>query len=248
MIGSFPSPRKGLLGLVAAGLLAATALSANFAFAPPSILHAEQSASVAPAAGFADLAAKVMPAVVSVRVDFANVASNDDDGADSGAQPNIPNLPPDSPFRDFFNQFPQFRNQMPQQQSHRGVAEGSGFIISPDGYAVTNNHVVQNAEKVTIALARGEVEGGPGLYVPLRSCVNLTGCTKPYRRVGLPESTRSGVREGAPTDGRVYVFASTTRTMFVVCASASNTITASPHSSCRWTSAIFSSIAFSRMP
>src|SRR5207248_7653257 len=127
MIGPFPSPRKGLLGLVAAGLLAATALSANFAFAPPSILHAEQSASVAPATGFADLAAKVMPAVVSVRVDFANVASNDDDGSDSGQQPNVPNLPPDSPFRDFFNQFPQFHNQVPQQQSHRGVAEGSGF-------------------------------------------------------------------------------------------------------------------------
>ena len=129
MSGSLLSPRKGLIGLVAAGLLAATALSANFAFAPPSTLHAEQSAGVAPAAGFADLAAKVMPAVVSVRVDFANVANNEDDGSEDGSQqnpqPNMPNLPPDSPFRDFFNQFPQFRNQLPQQQ-HRGVAEGSG--------------------------------------------------------------------------------------------------------------------------
>src|SRR5438477_12196802 len=115
MIGPFPSPRKGLLGLVAAGLLAATALSANFAFAPPSILHAEQSASVAPAAGFADLAAKVMPAVVSVRGDFANVASNDDDGADSGAQRTIANLTRERPFGDVFIQFAPVRDQMPHQ-------------------------------------------------------------------------------------------------------------------------------------
>ena len=66
----------------------------------------------------------------------------------------MPNLPQDSPFRDFFNQFPQFH--APQQQQHRGIAEGSGFIISPDGYAVTNNHVVQNADKVTVTTSEGE--------------------------------------------------------------------------------------------
>jgi serine protease Do len=158
MNGLLNSPRKGLLGLVAAGLLTATALSTNFAFAPPSALHAEQSASVAPAQGFADLAARVMPAVVSVRVDFANVASNDDDNDGAGPQQGMPNLPEDSPFRDFFNQFPQFRNQMPQmpQQPHRAVAEGSGFLISADGYAVTNNHVVQNADKVTVTTSEGQ--------------------------------------------------------------------------------------------
>jgi serine protease Do len=143
--------RKGLLGLAAVGLLTATALSTNFTFAPPAALHAEQS-SVAPAAGFADLAAKVMPAVVSVRVDIANVANTDDEDGAPGPQV-MPNLPQDSPFRDFFNQFPQFR--APQQQ-HRGIAEGSGFIISPDGYAVTNNHVVQNADKVTVTTSEGE--------------------------------------------------------------------------------------------
>ena len=59
--------RKGLLGLVAAGLLGATALSTEFVLSPPPAVHAEQPSAVAPQAGFADLAEKVMPAVISVR-------------------------------------------------------------------------------------------------------------------------------------------------------------------------------------
>ncbi|MFL5260674.1 MAG: Do family serine endopeptidase [Hyphomicrobiales bacterium] len=145
--------RKGLLGLVAAGLLGATALSTEFVLSPPPAVHAEQPSAVAPQAGFADLADKVMPAVVSVRVDIADV-SNEDDNGDQAPPQAMPNLPPDSPFRDFFNQFPQFRNQ--PQQPRRGMAEGSGFIISPDGYAVTNNHVVRNADKVTVTTSEGD--------------------------------------------------------------------------------------------
>jgi serine protease Do len=145
--------RKGLLGLVAAGLLGATALSTEFVLSPPPAVHAEQPSAVAPQAGFADLAEKVMPAVVSVRVDIADVSNGDDNGDQAPPQA-MPNLPQDSPFRDFFNQFPQFRNQ--PQQPRRGMAEGSGFIISPDGYAVTNNHVVRNADKVTVTTSGGD--------------------------------------------------------------------------------------------
>src|SRR4051794_26941862 len=146
--------RKGLLGLVAAGLLGATALSTDFMLSPPAAVHAEQPSAVAPQAGFADLAERVMPAVVSVRVDIADV-SNEDDSGDQSPPQAMPNMPKDSPFRDFFNQFPQFRN-MPQQAPRHGMAEGSGFIISPDGYAVTNNHVVKNADKVTVTTSEGE--------------------------------------------------------------------------------------------
>ena len=147
--------RRGVLSVAAAGLLAATALSANVLFAPTSPVHAEITQSVAPQAGFADLAAKVMPAVVSVEVSFTNAAAS---GAsdDNGDQPQLmPDLPDDSPFRDFFKNFPQFKN-MPQQKPRGGVAQGSGFVISPDGYAVTNNHVVGNADKVTVRFANGD--------------------------------------------------------------------------------------------
>ena len=155
--------RNRVLGLMAFGLLATTALTANFMITPSQPVHAETNQQVAPQAGFADLAARVMPAVVSVEVNFANVADNadDSDDEDSGPGSGMPNLPQDSPFRDFFNQFPQFRDQFPQgpQSPHRphgGIAQGSGFVISADGYAVTNNHVVGNADKVSVTFSDGQ--------------------------------------------------------------------------------------------
>src|SRR5262245_27221399 len=155
--------RNRVLGLAAFGLLATTALTANFITTPSLPVYAETNQQVAPQAGFADLAAKVMPAVVSVEVNFANVADesadNPDGNDDEDAQPGMPNLPQDSPFRDFFNQFPQFRDQFPQgapRQPRGGIAQGSGFVISADGYAVTNNHVVGKADKVSVTFSDGQ--------------------------------------------------------------------------------------------
>ncbi|MBI3674684.1 MAG: Do family serine endopeptidase, partial [Rhizobiales bacterium] len=144
------SPR--MLSLLAAGLLAATALTGIAVSLPVTPVHASTHAAIDPSRGFADLVDQVMPAVISVQVKFANVAAT---GTDGSAQP-MPDLPPDSPFRDFFKQFPQFRNGQPFEapQPH-GTALGSGFIISADGYAVTNNHVVQNAEEVTVKTKDG---------------------------------------------------------------------------------------------
>jgi serine protease Do len=155
--------RNSVLGLMAFGFLATTALTANFMVTPSQPVRAETNQQVAPQAGFADLAARVMPAVVSVEVNFANVADNEGDDGDQdqeqGQGQGMPNLPPDSPFRDFFNQFPQFRDQLPQaprQPRGGGIAQGSGFVISPDGYAVTNNHVVGKADKVSVTFNGGE--------------------------------------------------------------------------------------------
>ncbi|MGE0004947.1 MAG: Do family serine endopeptidase [Parvibaculaceae bacterium] len=146
--------RNRVLGLVAFGLLATTALTADLMITPSLPVHAETSQQVAPQAGFADLAARVMPAVVSVEVNFANVADNDDDDDNGRAWPN---LPQNSPFRDFFEQFPQFRDQFPSPRRPRGgIAQGSGFLISADGYAVTNNHVVGKADKVSVTFSDGQ--------------------------------------------------------------------------------------------
>ncbi len=145
------SPR--MLNLLAAGILMATALTTAVMIAPVASVQAETNAAIDPARGFADLVDEVMPAVVSVQVKFANAADTEVDGEQMS-----PGVPEVSPFGDFFKQFPQFRDGRPSegpQQHGGGTAVGSGFIISADGYAVTNNHVVQDADEVSVKMKDG---------------------------------------------------------------------------------------------
>ena len=105
--------------------------------------------------GFADLIAKVKPAVISVRVKV-----------DQSADANIPQTNDDegmspfegTPFEKFFHQHG-FDNaprggRVPHHEMVTGV--GSGFFISADGYAVTNNHVVDHAQSVEITTDDGK--------------------------------------------------------------------------------------------
>lgn len=94
-------------------------------------------------ADFSDLIAKVKPAVISVRVKMQAQNSSDEDGNP---------LQPGSPMEKFFQQFGGER--APQAQPV--VGEGSGFFISSDGYAVTNNHVVDHARAVTVTTDDGK--------------------------------------------------------------------------------------------
>jgi serine protease Do len=100
--------------------------------------------------GFADIVEKVKPAVISVRVKMerpANSSLNDNENEDE-----IP-WPPGSPFERFFRRF-----GMPNLPHGPEVitGQGSGFFISADGYAVTNNHVVENAESVKVTTDDGK--------------------------------------------------------------------------------------------
>ncbi len=112
--------------------------------------------------GFADLVDAVKPAVVSIRVEAEapgrNVQRN---GRDFNFEFNFPDLPDDHPFRDFFDQFGgQGGPGGPggpggEAKPRQFMAAGSGFIISEDGYIVTNNHVVEDATKVTVVFEDG---------------------------------------------------------------------------------------------
>ncbi len=146
------TPRKTVLGLLAAGLLGATVLTGSMTLLPPApMAHAEAAQAIDPSAGFADLVDRVMPAVVSVDVKFANASA--EDGA---AGPSMRNVPPE--LRDFFDQFPGFKGMPGGKGPQRGpsAGTGSGFFISADGYVVTNNHVVKDANEVMVRTQNGD--------------------------------------------------------------------------------------------
>jgi serine protease Do len=96
-----------------------------------------KSAAITSSAGevdFTQAAAAVTPAVVYIRTTYAATAS-------SGRDSQMEDL-----FGQMFGQHARPRSSQPQ------MASGSGVIISPDGYIVTNNHVVEKADKITVAL------------------------------------------------------------------------------------------------
>ncbi len=153
------SVRAALLGAVAVAAVGGLTIEALPVASLPA-LAAATTVSAGPAS-FADVVDRVKGAVVSVKVkiDQSNVAFDGDSQPD--AQP-MPNLPKDSPMEKFFRQFGGRgfgfgdRGGQDHPQPHMGMAQGSGFFISADGYIVTNNHVVEHAKDVTITTADGK--------------------------------------------------------------------------------------------
>jgi serine protease Do len=94
----------------------------------------------------ADLAAKLSPAVVSIAT-TQKVAG--------GVQLQIPDLPPDVPFRDMFEDF--FKRQRPggRPEPRTVNSQGSGFVIDASGIIVTNNHVIEQSEDISVVFTDG---------------------------------------------------------------------------------------------
>ncbi|HVU46131.1 MAG TPA: trypsin-like peptidase domain-containing protein [Terracidiphilus sp.] len=143
---------------VAAPLIASATLVLTFAFlSGHNSAHAAAAASgpldessvsslVALDNAVEAVAARVTPAVVNVAVTSRVSADNtSDNGQDGGISPQ--DLPPG--FRQFFYGFGG-QGMKPQPQFEHGI--GSGVIISPDGYIVTNNHVVDGATQIRVTL------------------------------------------------------------------------------------------------
>ena len=153
--GPLRARRLALLATVA-GLGAVALLTGPGGFGGQTFSNIAGPAQAAEAtqhpAGFADLVAKVKPAVISVKVKIDRTAEAETNGS-GNAMPFKPGGPLDKFFDQFgFSDVPKGL-QRPRQQV---MGEGSGFFISADGYAVTNNHVVDHANSVEVKTDDGK--------------------------------------------------------------------------------------------
>ena len=162
----FSARKFALMASVVAGLgVAAYGLSPaphSFdVFSTPA--HAQvdkQVKQVAQPIGFADIVERVKPSVISVKVNInEKVAAKSDDGDNNQDSP----FQPGSPMERFFKRFGGQDGMPPGMRGGprgggRGAitGQGSGFFITADGFAVTNNHVVDGADKVEVTTDSGQ--------------------------------------------------------------------------------------------
>jgi serine protease Do len=173
---SLLSARKlALMASVVTGLgVAAYGFSAAFDFnvlTSPAQAQVNNTVSNVPQPiGFADMVDRVKPSVISVKVTMKHKVTDTSDKSDDGES--------GSPMERFFHQFggpDGMPKEGPGRDGRHGamMGQGSGFFISSDGYAVTNNHVVEGAEKVEVTTDAGKTYAAKVIGTDSRTDVAL---------------------------------------------------------------------------
>ena len=200
-----------------AALLSA-ALAVPAAIPPAFVSPARAQPRNAPES-FADLAEKLLPSVVNISSAQA-AQQRADRGPDAG--PEVPRFPPGSPFEQFFRDFlernrpgnrgergdrgdrqPQGRDERPRG---RAVSLGSGFIIDPAGYIVTNNHVIDGADEISVTLQDNTTLKATLVGKDDRTDIALlkVSTDKPLRAVALGDSDASRVGDWVVAIGNPF--------------------------------------------
>lgn len=124
-------------------------------FAGMLLVLAQTAAAQARGESLAPLAEKISPAVVNITTSTLIEGQTGPQGI----------VPEGSPFEDFFREF-QDRNGEDENRPRRSNALGSGFVISEDGYIVTNNHVIAEADEILVEFFPGD--GQPAKELPAK--------------------------------------------------------------------------------
>ena len=122
--------------------LGAGAIAAALIFVTPHVTRAQTRGPD----NVADVAERVQGAVVNI--------STSQNVSPSQSVP-MPQLPPGSPFEDFFEEFFKNKNDGDPKRSRKVSSLGSGFVIDPSGIVVTNNHVIAEADEIIVNFADG---------------------------------------------------------------------------------------------
>src|ERR1700723_2272637 len=183
---SYQAPRRSLFSARKFALMASVVAGlgvAVYGFGPShgpanifsSPAHAQvnnEVSKVEKPVGFADIVERVKPSVISVKVNINEKVAKDDGANKDDDSP----FQPGSPMERFFRRFGGPDGLPPGLRGGKGrmvTGQGSGFFISADGFAVTNNHVVDGADKVEVTTDDGKTYSAKVIGTDARTDVAL---------------------------------------------------------------------------